>query len=458
MSAAEGEKRERFERYVQQVADQLWSEQTCLPEILGHPRLQQLSLQDELAGVQSYEELFRLLLANHVLVPDDFSVLAELLTQLGRQELLAPLYEENFGGKGLKISSGDRPLPAQRRAPQNASEFRFLLCRIGGSISQENLKTLLFLVRDLLPRSKLENVEEGSELFELVRQRNCIHHQRPEFLYTILRDIGRDDLRSMVDGYVYGHLRGHQSFPKCERVASCKRRGEDEAETENTRWFQQAYRYRLSLKHLADKLSHCDLESMKHLCKEWIPKGQLEKVDHTLDLFLALEDHGKLCKDDVSVLEDLLTEKSHLLHPLYATSLGSSQPNSRNNSLIVRSRRKQQPDEEYKVMLRRLGVGLGMGEIKKLTRLQHERTHATEGVKTGYELLQHWVEMGFISQQNTDFLQRCLTTIGRKDLLTHINAYRYFMDMQQLQQPQHKVHPKQRTTQEGKTDCMYMQH
>ena len=461
MTATGRESAKIFERYVYEVAGQLWSERICLPQILQHSRLH--PLRDHLEGVQSYEELFRLMLTKGVIAPDDFSVLCELLLELNRSDLLHPLYE-NFGRKGRKLSTGERTSTStSRRSPLlsavktgSSSEFRFLLYSIGSNISMENLKTLLFLVRDLLPRSKVENIEEGSELLELLRQRNCIHEQRPEFLYTLLRDIGRDDLRSSVDEYVYGHLKAQQSFPNDPWLAPDKRHWyrkcseEESGETENTRWFQQSYKYRLALKQLADKLTPSDLDSMKHMCNDIIPKQQLEKVGHTLDLFVALEDHDMLSLNDITFLENLLKEKKHLLRPLY-TRLESSQPSSRNNTLTLQFRRPLMADNKYKMMLRKLGVGLGKREIRELKRLQHKRNHDTEGIQTGCELLQHWEEMGFISQQNTDFLQKCLTTIGRKDLIMHICAFRYFLQMQQ-QHEQEKPHIERTYTHEGMLD------
>lgn len=459
--------RERFERYVHEVADQLRSEGTCLPQILMHPRLQ--PLQGHLEGVQTYEELFRLLILKGVLVPDDFSVLRELLLELQRSELLHPLYED-FGGKGRKLDSGGQTATSISRIPQSqcprqrvtgsSSEFRFLLYRIGSNISVENLKTTLFLVRDLLPRSKMENLEEGSDLLELVRQRNCIHEQRPEFLYTLLRDIGRDDLHSLVDEYVYGHLRVHQPLPEDHQLlvsaagasnCRCRKRSEGSAETGDvTRRFQQSYKYRLALKQLADKLCRSDLESMKHLCSGIIPKQQLEKVGQTLDLFVTLEDHNLLSLNDITFLEELLKEKQHLLQPLH-TQQECSQSSSRKNSHTQQLKRPLADNlhHEYKLMLRKLGVGLGEREIKELKRLQHERNHNTEEVETGFELLQHWEEMGFVSQHNTDFLQKCLTTIGRRDLLMHTIAFHHSVQMQL--EVQEKSSPNRITTFEGKT-------
>ena len=173
--------------------------------------------------------------------------------------------------------------------------------------------------------SSLDTVEDGHELLELVRRRNCIDYTQPGFLYSLLRDINREDLLRRVDEYA---TEANKLLPN--RAACCCSRPDEEFES--MKWFKQSYGYRLSLKQLADKLEARDLEAMKHFCTGLIPKVQLEKITHVLELFIALEDYDKLSQSDMSILEDILPEKKHFLRPLY-TQFDSLQLNSRQTTV-----------------------------------------------------------------------------------------------------------------------------
>ena len=388
------QKQARFERQVQTMAVQLrCNEQASLPSILRHPSL--LPLKDRVQGIETYDSLFELMVASQLIAADDFAVLVELLSQLKRQDLLLPLYAD-LGGATNRLDDVEL---------QSASKFRFLLHSIGNSISSENLQELLFLVRDLLPRRKIDTIKDGHELLELVRRRNCIDYTRPEFLYSFLGGINREDLQQRVDEYV--HVTGatlciNQPLPN--RVV-CR-------QEESFEWFKQSFEYRLSLKQLADKLEERDLEAMKHFCTGLVPKVQLEKITHVLELFIALEDYGKLSKNDMSILEEILPEKKHFLHPFY------TQTDSRQTAV-----QHQTINKVYKETLRKIGIELRSKEIKALIALQDERNSTTESITTGSQLLQNWEELGLLSQENTEFLRRCLSEIGRSDLADHVITY-----------------------------------
>ena len=356
-------------------------------------------------------------MSQQLIVADDFVVLVKLLIQLKRQYLQLPLYADLGAANHLD----DMEL-------QRASKFRFLLHSIGSNISSENLKELLFLVRDLLPRRKLDTVEDGHELLELVRRRNCIDYTQPGFLYSLLRDINREDLLRRVDEYA---TEANKLLPN--RAACCCSRPDEEFES--MKWFKQSYGYRLSLKQLADKLEARDLEAMKHFCTGLIPKVQLEKITHVLELFIALEDYDKLSQSDMSILEDILPEKKHFLRPLY-TQFDSLQLNSRQTTV-----QHQTIDKLYKEILRKIGLELRSKEIKALIALQDEQNSATESATTGSQLLQNWEELGLLSHENTEFLRCCLAAIGRNDLADHIITYQHCVKQHdQYQQEQNEVH------------------
>ena len=378
-----------------------------MPDILQHHSL--LPLQHRLDSINSYESLFLLLVATGTIAAEDFSVLTDLLAQMNRGDLLASL--------SMYLAADQCKDAAVQLQADCRSEFRFLLHSIGSSISTEQLKEMLFLVRDLLPRHKMDSVEDPHELLELVRQRDCIHWQQPCFLQTLLQDTGREDLCREVDMYVYQHLSPcHLQSPPVPCTAG-----------ETKSWFKGAYHYRVLLKQLADKLESSDLDSMKHMCTGMIPKAKLERVTHTLDLFLALEDYGKLSNMDVSILEDILPEKTHFLRPLH-TQLG-----------LMQSRETQETqhqagpclDQDYKTMLRKVGQELTRKEVRELISLQDKRSNATAAISTGFQLLNHWEEMDLVTHRRTEFLQKCLAAIGRNDLKAHAITYQHAAQLKQ---------------------------
>lgn len=116
-----------------------------------------------------------------------------------------------------------------------------------------------------------------------------------------------------MDGYVYLHMKQKVQEKHCEFLSD-----EDEVPCEGG----QNYKFRMSLKQLGDKLGHADLQSMKVVSGTCIPESKLENVSTVFELFILLEERGKLSPEDLSFLEQLLEEKVHLVHQLYQKGFG----------------------------------------------------------------------------------------------------------------------------------------
>lgn len=69
----------------------------------------------------------------------------------------------------------------------------------------------------------------------------------------------------------------------------------------------QVSAFRIMLNNLAHLLSERDLQSMKYLCRDLIPRGRLENIEDPLDLWDALEQRDQLGVNNTRFLRQLLT-------------------------------------------------------------------------------------------------------------------------------------------------------
>ena len=440
--------RDAFSRCLLEIADQLGSAQLQqFPQILQTRRLEQC-IGSGLANITSYEQLFQSMYSHSLISPDDLTMLREILEELGKADLLYPLYEARMGGrsKGLQISRGSGNgrrsktptsfpsdcMLSSKTASTGISDFNLLLLNIGTRMSQENVKTLCYLLQDLLTRFKAATMQDGVDILGAVRQRNYIHDTQPDFLTTLLKDIGRDDLCYLVDEFKM-MLTQHSQDDKYASICSKLKKKSDD---DNKTWTRREYRFRLAMKKLADQLSPRDLETMKLLSVDVLSAGELEKIENILDLFWSLEDHGKLSIDNLFFLEELLEDKRYLLDAIYSQLSSSSQPNSRENSLTWRLKRgkltsQEGTDKSFQKMLKCIGLGLTKQEVKHLKQLPAQHTSEDDKVKTGVQLMSHWRKLELVTPANVELLRKGLNAIGRQDLCREIALYHCAAQFQQ---------------------------
>ena len=439
--------RDAFSRCLLEIADQLGSAQLeQFPQILQTRRLEQC-IGSGLANIKSYEQLFQSMYNHSLISPDDLTVLREILEELGKADLLYPLYEARMGvrSKGLQITRGSGNgrrsktptsfpsdcMLSSKTASTGISDFNLLLLNIGTRMSQENVKTLCYLLQDLLTRFKAATMQDGVDILGAVRQRNYIHDTQPDFLTTLLKDIGRDDLCYLVDEFKMTLTQHSQDDKHASICSKLKKKSDDDK-----MWTRREYRFRLAMKKLADQLSPRDLETMKLLSGDVLSAVELEKIENILDLFWSLEDHGKLSIDNLFFLEELLEEKRYLLDAIYSQLSSSSQPNSRENSLTWRLKRgkvtsQEGTDKSFQKMLKCIGLGLTKQEVKHLKQLPAQHTSDEDKVKTGVQLMSHWRKLELVTPANVELLRKGLNAIGRQDLCREIALYHCAAQLQQ---------------------------
>ncbi|XP_064614714.1 FAS-associated death domain protein-like [Liolophura sinensis] len=68
----------------------------------------------------------------------------------------------------------------------------------------------------------------------------------------------------------------------------------------------QVSAFRVMLNNLAHQLSERDLQSMKYLCRDLIPRGRLESIEEPIELWDALEQREQLGVNNTRFLKQLL--------------------------------------------------------------------------------------------------------------------------------------------------------
>ena len=66
--------------------------------------------------------------------------------------------------------------------------------------------------------------------------------------------------------------------------------------------------FRTFLLRMSDHITDVKLKQLKYLCSDDIPEGDLEKINCPLDLFRDLERRGKIGIDNLSFLQQLLSD------------------------------------------------------------------------------------------------------------------------------------------------------
>lgn len=489
---------ELFCKLLKELAGQLW--QTQLEEALQSEQIRQcFPISEQRRGIRSHEELFETLMASNLISPSDISLLTNVLERQQKTHLLWPLYEAGFGRDGLRRGStsfhareglgacgesastdltgetptdGPRPVqpglaqrsnangivrrgssggtqlgrklckPANKHGAAHA-ELKELLRNVGSQIGGEDLSALAFLCQDVISRSQLEQVSSGIDLFRALRKRRCITEKRLEFLYRILRDCGRLDLSHLVDSYVYLNLK--QLYQTEQNQTEDPVLMDDPADYSSdsdtlTYGGGRMYQFRTSLKCLGDNLGYSDLQSMKVLAGCFIPESKLEKVKTVFDLFVLVEERGKLSIDDLSFLEELLEDKQHLVNQLYAKGFGqkgkrylhkgcvsSKQTMSPISTIPVHMLfSSEHPAMNFRRLLKTVGSQLTEHDISQLLFLCPDDLFLAEHdtIESGLDLLVLLEKRQIVSPLNVSFLLRNLEAIGRKDLCIFVTIYK----------------------------------
>lgn len=77
-----------------------------------------------------------------------------------------------------------------------------LLHSFSSSLSEDNLSSLKFLLRDKIGKRKLEAAKSGGELFNILLEQQEISRHNTSFLESIFKSIKREDLLKQLEQFV----------------------------------------------------------------------------------------------------------------------------------------------------------------------------------------------------------------------------------------------------------------
>ena len=88
--------------------------------------------------------------------------------------------------------------------------------------------------------------------------------------------------------------------------------------------------FRVALKTVSDRLGSDDIETLKYMCEDDVPRSELEKVKSGISLFAALQRRNKISETDTSFLQHLLHSvgKDHLMKYITDPGFGHGVPHS----------------------------------------------------------------------------------------------------------------------------------
>lgn len=159
---------------------------------------------------------------------------------------------------------------------------RLTLSKIDEELDSSEVAALCFLCRDFVSTKRLENVEDGKELFARLEEKGLLENDA--FLSQLLKTIGRNDLVEL--------LRSNCSqFSRTETDAN-----------------PLLSEYRVMLYEIHDDITQENLKTMKFLLEDKLGRGQTEKCDTALEVFAAMEKKSYLSNSNLNELYDVLRE------------------------------------------------------------------------------------------------------------------------------------------------------
>lgn len=199
-------------------------------------------------------------------------------------------------------------------------------------------------------------------------------------------------------------------------------------------------RFRRTLIELSKYITSDVLENLKYMCKDVVLSYKMERVKSPLDLFLALEECGKISINDTQYLIDLLEAegKPNLVAKLtpfnhgvvtgvFPESLSSYDniPLQQQTAFEFRNVPETQLNV-YRQLLRQISNSLRANDLQNLCYSSPEAEMA--GIQhranlSGTTLFNFFETRFLIAPNNLDYLGRLLNVIGRLDLQNLIDHY-----------------------------------
>ena len=151
---------------------------------------QGLLVGSKLKRIDTAHEIISLLQSANRLAENDYFILAELLQYIGRVDVL-----ERIG------YDADEVVFQRRQRGSQINPFFVLLFQIAEELTDEDVKKAAFAFGKI-PRSQLQKLSSGLDLFTLMVQRQAITPEDVRLLVEIFASLERQDIVEQVNRYV----------------------------------------------------------------------------------------------------------------------------------------------------------------------------------------------------------------------------------------------------------------
>lgn len=158
---------------------------------------------------------------------------------------------------------------------------RLTLSKIDEELESSEVNALRFLCRDVVNKRRLESVVDGKGLFVRLEEKGLLDSDA--FLFQLLQTIRRNDLVTLLR-------------ESCSRQCT-------EADANPL-----LSDYRIMLYEIHDDITNENLEKMKFLLETKLGRGQTEKCETALDVFIAMEKNGLLSNTNLHELHHVLQQ------------------------------------------------------------------------------------------------------------------------------------------------------
>lgn len=189
-------------------------------------------------------------------------------------------------------------------------------------------------------------------------------------------------------------------------------------------------------KHMSSEV----LTSLKFMCQDVVPAGDMEKIKNVLDFFQVLEKHGKICAENsdylFKILEDVgATKLAKKLGPFCSndTYQELSSFSSYAGSVIEEFNISEVKLKCYRQLLNKISCSLTRDNVHNLCLFSQEAELAGAHDIDGLAFISVLEKRKLISPNNLEYLRERLHEIGRADLQNLISQYTmHFVNGQSL--------------------------
>ncbi|NXH21631.1 CASP8 protein, partial [Bucco capensis] len=165
-----------------------------------------------------------------------------------------------------------------------SENFHKLLFDISEALVTNELAALKFLSLEYIPMRKLEGIQNAQDFFEALQEKGMIEVGNLSFLKELLYRIGRMDLLAAHLGSSREEMERELQIPGRAQVSA----------------------YRQLLYGIVEDLTQEDVQNVKFLLQDHIPKNKLQDNASMLKVLLEMERSGIIKEDDLEMLKDML--------------------------------------------------------------------------------------------------------------------------------------------------------